>query len=350
VLVAGGGIIRSGAHREALELAEKFSIPVVSTLMGLGAVPSSHPSYLGLTGMHGHRAANHAVCNADLIIAAGSRFSDRVTGDRRQYLSGKKLIHIDVDRSEVSKNVIATIGLVGDIKELLTMLCDAGQAGDTGEWWQTIRDWRRQYPVNYETGRLNAPWIMRQISQQAAGEQVVFATDVGQHQMWAAQHLSVDAPGTWLTSGGLGAMGFGLPAAMGAQVAAPDKRVVLIAGDGGFKMTAMELYTIATYKLPVISVIIDNRCLGMVRQWQQLFFRERYSSSLAPREMDFVGHAGACGVPARRVSTPEDFAATFAEALASRGPMVIVADIATGDLVTPMIAPGAPLDQYVDIE
>ena len=350
VMVIGGGVTRGEASGEVRQLAEKYQLPVVSTLMGLGGLPASHPQFLGLTGMHGHKAANNAICGADLIIAVGSRFSDRVTGDRQRYLAGKTLIHIDIDRSEVGKNVAALFGLVGDMKVLLALLREAGEPGQLEDWWQTIAAWRRQFAETYDSERLTAPWMMRQISEQVAGQSVIFASDVGQHQMWAAQHLAIESPGTWLTSGGLGAMGFGLPAAMGAQVAVPDSRTVVIAGDGGFKMTAMELLTIATYNLPVISVVIDNHCLGMVRQWQQLFYSERYSSSLAPREMDFVGQARSCGVEGVRVSTPEEFKQAFAAAWLIRKPMVIVADIATGDLVTPMIAPGAPLNEYVEIE
>ncbi|MDR3562313.1 MAG: biosynthetic-type acetolactate synthase large subunit [Negativicutes bacterium] len=350
VLVIGGGVTRGGASEAVRLLAEKYRLPVVSTLMGLGGLPASHPQFLGLTGMHGHKAANHAVCKSDLIIAVGSRFSDRVTGDRQKYLTGKTLIHIDIDRSEVGKNVDALIGLVGELRCLLNLLSDAGSPQNLEEWWQTIAGWRREFADQCDDQQLTAPWMMREISRQVAGKQVVFATDVGQHQMWAAQHLAVDRPGSWLTSGGLGTMGFGLPAAMGAQVALPDARAILIAGDGGFKMTAMELFTIATYNLPVISIIVNNRCLGMVRQWQQLFFRERYSASLAQGEMNFVAQAQACGVAATRATTPDQFRQAFADAWSEGKPAVIVADVAMNDLVTPMIAPGAPLDQYVAIE
>ncbi|MDR3588607.1 MAG: biosynthetic-type acetolactate synthase large subunit [Negativicutes bacterium] len=349
VMVIGGGVTRGGASGEARQLAEKYRLPVVSTLMGLGGLPANHPQFLGLTGMHGHKAANNAVVNADLIIAIGSRFSDRVTGDRHRYLEGKTLIHIDIDRSEVGKNVAALIGLVGELPVLLALLRDAGEPGCLDQWWQTIESWRRQLASPDRGERLTAPWIMGEISRQVAGQPVIFASDVGQHQMWAAQHLAIDAPGTWLTSGGLGAMGFGLPAAMGAQIAAPGSRVVAIAGDGGFKMTAMELYTIATYNLPVIAVVIDNRCLGMVRQWQQLFYKGRYSASLVPRPMDFVGQARSCGVDGCQTGTPDGFRQAFAAAWSDKKPMVIVADIAQGDLVDPMIAPGASLDEYVEM-
>ncbi|MDT8903473.1 biosynthetic-type acetolactate synthase large subunit [Anaeroselena agilis] len=350
VLVLGGGVIRGQASHEAALLAEKLGLPVVGTLMGLGALPSNHPQWLGLTGMHGHVAANRAVHEADLVIAAGSRFSDRVTGDPKRYPAGKTFIHLDIDRSEIGKNVASHIALIGELGPLLASLAARAAAGDIAAWTAAVAAWRAEYRADYSAERLNAPWIMNEISRQAAGQPVVFATDVGQHQMWAAQHLSVDAPSTWLTSGGLGCMGFGLPAALGAQVAAPGHRVVLVAGDGGFKMTGMELHTLAAYNLPVIAVVLDNRCLGMVRQWQQLFYRERYSASIAPRELDFAAFAEVCGVPGRKVATPAEFTAAFAAAWQAGGPAVIAADIATKDIVTPMIAPGAALNEFVNVK
>jgi acetolactate synthase I/II/III large subunit len=349
VIVIGGGVVRGGAAEEARQVAEKYRLPVVSTLMGLGAFSAFHPQYLGLTGMHGNKSANSAVAGADLIIAVGSRFNDRVTGDLESYQADKTIIHIDVDPSEVGKNVKTAIGLIGEFKQLLMLLREAGEPGETEEWWQEIAIWRQNFAVSYNAERLTAPWLMRHISDNTIGQPVMFVTDVGQHQMWAAQHLQVAEPGSWITSGGLGAMGFGLPAAMGAQVGRPDSRAILFVGDGGFKMTAMELYTIASHDLPIIVIIINNRCLGLVRQWQQLFFNKRYSASLLPRELDFVGHARALGVAACRATTPDEFTKAFAEAWIKRQPRVIIADVAVDDLVSPMISPGAALDQYVDI-
>ncbi|MBP2653992.1 MAG: acetolactate synthase, large subunit, biosynthetic type [Firmicutes bacterium] len=349
VMVIGGGVVRGGASKEVRQVVEKYRLPVVSTLMGLGAFPASHPQYLGLTGMHGHKPANNAVAGADLIIAAGSRFNDRVTGDLERYQANKMIIHIDIDPSEVGKNVKAAIGLIGEFKQLFKLLIEMGNPGETKEWWQEIAVWRQNFTLNYNAERLTAPWLIRHIADNTIGQPVMFVTDVGQHQMWAAQHLKIDDPGSWLTSGGLGAMGFGLPAAMGAQAGRPDSRAILFVGDGGFKMTAMELYTIATYDLPVIVIIINNRCLGLVRQWQQLFFNKRYSASLLPREIDFVGHSRALGVEACRTTTPDEFSKAWAEAWGKRQPRVIIADVAGDDLVSPMIVPGAALDQYVDI-
>lgn len=350
VLVLGGGVIRGKASEHVQLFIEKCGLPVVSTLMGLGGISSTHPQFLGLTGMHGHKVANNAIRHADLIIAIGSRFNDRVTGDRQKYLGGKTLIHIDVDQSEIGKNIRADIALVGELKKIVSLLVATCRPKKVSSWWERLGLWKREFKERYHTEYLNAPWMMQEISEQVKGQQVILVTDVGQHQMWAAQHLKIETSGTWLTSGGLGAMGFGLPAAMGAQLASPEKRAILIAGDGGFKMTAMELYTIAAYNIPVIAIIVDNGCLGMVRQWQQLFYEERYSSSLAARKMDFVGQARACGVEAEKVSTPGQFKKVFAAAWNKRSPIVIVAEIALSDMVTPMMAPGASIGEYVIIE
>ncbi len=350
VMVVGGGVIRGQAAAETRSLAEKLDLPVVSTLMGLGALPATHPQWLGLTGMHGHVAANRAVHEADLVIAVGSRFSDRVTGDPKRYPQGKTFIHLDIDRSEVDKNVASHIALVGELRPLLGQLADSCAAGDWEDWRRTVDAWRLEGRTDYRDDSLNPPWIMREIAAQTADRPTIFATDVGQHQMWAAQHLAIGSPGTWLTSGGLGTMGFGLPAAIGAQVAAPDRRVVVVAGDGGFKMTGMELYTVAAHNLPVITVIIDNGCLGMVRQWQQLFYGKRYSASICPRQMDFAGFAEVFGLPGRRVTTAGEFSQALAAALAAGGPAVIIAAIGGEELVTPMIAPGAGLNEFVHVK
>jgi acetolactate synthase-1/2/3 large subunit len=282
VIIVGGGVVVAEASAEVAALAEKLASPVVSTLMGLGAIPASHPLFLGLTGMHGHKPANNCIHDADLIIAVGSRFSDRVTGDRTKYAAGKTVIHIDVDPAEIDKNVAAGIGLTGDMKTLLSFLAERVAAGKSKPWWERIAAWQDDCRGAPAGDRLTAPSLFAEISAQTAGADCIFATDVGQHQMWAAQHLKIETPRTWLTSGGLGAMGFGLPAAMGAQFAAPGKRVIHIAGDGGFKMTGAELYTIAAHHLPIISVIVNNNGLGMIRQLQHAFFAKRYTACELP--------------------------------------------------------------------
>jgi acetolactate synthase-1/2/3 large subunit len=315
--------------------------------MGLGAFPGSHPLFLGLTGMHGHKIANYAVQSSDVLIAVGSRFSDRVTGNRTSYAAGKVVIHIDIDPAEIDKNVAAHIGLAGNMKDLLSRLLGRLEPGKTGEWRQLIA--AQQEPrQDCNRDRLSAAGIMQNIAEQTTGKPFLFATDVGQHQMWAAQGLTIENPRSWVTSGGLGAMGFGLPAAIGAQLAVPDKRVVHIAGDGGFKMTGAELYTAAVNDLPIISIIVNNSCLGMIRQLQSDYFQRRYMSCHLP-PVDFVSFARAFGVQAMSVETTAEFSRAFADAVFAHAPRVIVANVATQDMVTLMLASGAALDQYVDI-
>ncbi len=348
VIIVGGGAVASDTGPEVAALAGKIACPVVSTLMGLGAFPASHPFFLGLTGMHGHKTANNCIHDADLIIAVGSRFSDRVTGDRAKYAAGKTVIHIDVDPAEIDKNVVARIGITGDMKTILAMLIDRLVAAENPSWWQTIAAWQGENRLPPDGDKLTAPWLCGEIAAQTAGGDYIFATDVGQHQMWAAQYLKIETPRTWLTSGGLGAMGYGLPAAIGAQFAARDKRVIHIAGDGGFKMTGAELHTVATHRLPIISVIVDNGGLGMIRQLQHAFFDRRYTACELPG-VNFVAFAAAFGINAVRADTPAAFTAALAAALASPEPQVIVAAIPPADLVTPMVPPGAAINAYLDI-
>lgn len=349
VIHIGGGVIAAEVHNEVQSLAENGSIPIVSSLMGLGGVAQAHTCFLGLTGMHGHRIANAAVHNADLVIAIGSRFSDRVTGDRARYAADKKFIHIDVDPAEIDKNVAVHIGLTGDLKKILTMVNAAVRQGDTSAWWSIIRQWQVDFAIEEKKQQpLLSEWAMKHISQKTAGLPVVFVTDVGQHQMWAAQNLAIETPRSWITSGGLGTMGFGLPAAIGAQLACPEKRVIHLAGDGGFKMTGAELFTVATHSLPIITIIIDNSCLGMVRQLQKVYYPDRYSQSMIP-EMDFVTFAKAFTIEGTVVNTKRTFIKAFEKAYAEKKPYVIVIKIDQDDMVVPMIAPGATLDEYVSL-
>ncbi|MHC1760209.1 MAG: biosynthetic-type acetolactate synthase large subunit [Negativicutes bacterium] len=350
ILLCGGGIIRACASKKAAEFSQVAGIPAVSTLMGLGALPPSHPYYLGLTGMHGHKAANLAVAAADLVVAVGSRFSDRVTGDRLQYVKNKTIIHIDVDAAEMGKNVASSVTIVGDLLQSLSFLIDALQnqaKPDRTEWLKQVQQWQQENVTVPDPTSLNPAWIMNHMSEVTANQSIVWVTDVGQHQMWAAQHLQIQRPGTWLTSGGLGTMGFGLPAALGAQLSCPEQRTILLAGDGGFKMTGLELYTAAIENIPVICIILNNSALGMVRQWQHLFFNRRYSATILP-EFDFVGLARTCGVTGASTHTPEEFSAAFRQALQQASPCVIVANIAADCMVDPMVQPGQPVNQFVD--
>ncbi len=281
VFLVGGGAIHSNSSEEVRRFAKKTGMPVVNTLMGIGVFPGSDAQCLGLTGMHGHIAANMAVANADVLIVAGSRFSERVTGDRTRYVGKKTIIQLDIDPSEVDKNIMTALPLVGDMKENLDKLTKRVEKLDIEHWWHTIKAWNDTENRSSQKGDvLTAPWLMKELTRIFAGEETIFVTDVGQNQMWAALHLAVDSPRHHLTSGGCGTMGFGLPAALGAKIARPDAQVVQICGDGGFKMTGMELYTAMRENAPFITVVINNSCLGMVRQWQEIFYDKRYSSTL----------------------------------------------------------------------
>lgn len=348
VMLVGGGAIHSAAEKEVLAFAKKTGMPVVSTLMGLGVFPGSDEQALGLTGMHGHIASNMAVANADVLVVAGSRFSERVTGDRNRYVSKKTIIQLDIDPSEVDKNVMTALPLVGNLKDTLTLLTARVNKLQIKPWWESIRAWGDTEDQSAKKGdKLTAPWLMTELNRNFQGTDTIFVTDVGQNQMWAAQHLIVDEPRHHLTSGGCGTMGYGLPAAMGAKLARKEAQVVHIAGDGGFKMTGMELYTAVNEGLPLISIVINNSCLGMVRQWQEIFYDKRYSSTLLT-EFDFIAFARSCGADGIKATTCEEFKAALAEAKEAKKPFVIEAVIDQCDLVIPMVAPGAVLHDFVD--
>ncbi|MBP2640643.1 MAG: ilvG [Firmicutes bacterium] len=349
VMLVGGGIKAGQTWEEARKLADTIGIPAVSTLMGLGAFSVKDAGFLGMTGMHGHKTANWAVSEADVILGIGTRFNDRITSDCSKYVQGKTIIHLDVDPAEMSKNIPADIMIIGDLRQTLNTLNDLflqRPSVDFSAWRKKIANWRQEFPIEYKASQLNAPWMMKHMSENIAGKSVVWVTDVGQHQMWAAQHLQIGTPREWISPGGLGTMGFGLPAAIGAQIACPDKQTVLVVGDGGFKMTGMELYTAINAKLPLIVVIINNQALGMVRQWQELFFQQRYSATILSR-FDFVSFSHACGASAVEVFNPSEFSSAFEQALQSERAFVIVANVETGDLVDPMVSPGQSINQFV---
>lgn len=348
VMLVGGGAIHSAAEKEVLAFAKKTGMPVVSTLMGLGVFPGSDEQALGLTGMHGHIASNMAVANADVLVVAGSRFSERVTGDRNRYVSKKTIIQLDIDPSEVDKNVMTALPLVGNLKDTLTLLTERVNKLQIKPWWESIRAWEDTEDQSAKQGdKLTAPWLMTELNRNFQGTDTIFVTDVGQNQMWAAQHLVVDEPRHHITSGGCGTMGYGLPAAMGAKLARKEAQVVHIAGDGGFKMTGMELYTAVNEGLPLISIVINNSCLGMVRQWQEIFYDKRYSSTLLTA-FDFIAFARSCGADGIKATTCEEFKAALAKAKEAGKPFVIEAVIDQCELVIPMVAPGAVLHDFVD--
>ncbi len=347
VLMVGGGAVTSSVEKELIELAHRADLPVVSTLMGLGVYPGSDERAIGLTGMHGHMDCNLAVANADVLVVAGSRLSDRVTGDRNRYAGTKTIIQMDIDQSEIDKNVGVTLALNGDLKETLAKFLPLVKEGKHPEWWAQIKEWDKMEDRSVADGsRLTAPWVMTQLTKTFAEKDTVYVTDVGQNQMWAAQYLTIDKPRHHLTSGGCGTMGFGLPGAMGAAFAKPDSQIVHICGDGGFKMTGLEMFTASRENLPLISIVINNSCLGMVRQWQQLFYNERYSNTILT-EFDFVGFAKSCGADGRTVTTCEEFTAALAEAQNRTKPFLIEVRIEQSDLVEPMVAAGAVIYDFV---
>jgi len=341
VLYVGGGVITSGAHKEVRALAEKANLPTTMTLMGLGAFPGDHPLSLGMLGMHGTVYANYAVDQADLLIAVGARFDDRVTGDVKKFAPHAKVIHIDIDPAEIGKNVPADIPIVGDCKAVLEILVEKVREKREDEWLAQIEAWKQEYPLSYEEkeGVISPQRVIEEIYRVTEGDAICTA-DVGQHQMWLAPYYKVKEPRRHISSGGLGTMGFGFPAALGAALARPDLPVWAITGDGGFQMTSQELATAKTYKLPVKIAIINNFYLGMVRQWQELLYERRYSASDLHDNPDFVKLAEAYGVPALRCTKPEELRPTLEEAARIEGPVLIDIHVDEEANVFPMIPAG----------
>ena len=349
VLMVGGGAIQADCSWAIRELAGKTGMPVVSTLMGLGAFPGDHPQFLGMSGMHGQKAANLAVSNSDVIVVIGSRFSERVTGDRSRYVKSKKIIQFDIDPSEMDKNVTVALPIVANLANSMAALAaEVEVRPDISRWWEQITMWREKYAFK-DDGSFSPYWILAQINKFFREEEVIFVTDVGQNQMWAAQTLCVREPRTHITSGGSGTMGFSLPAAIGAKIAKPRARVVQIAGDGGFKMTGMELFTATNEDLPIISVVMNNRALGMVKQWQELFFDKRFSSTLL-ESFDFVKFAESCGARGRKAGNREEFLAALEEAKYARQPFLLELSISPDAMVEPMVAPGAAIDEFIEFK
>ena len=352
LIYAGGGVISSGAHEELLELSRNLSIPVTTTLTGMGGVPGDYEYFLGMPGMHGTYAANNSINESDLLIAIGVRFDDRVTGKLETFAPRAQVIHIDIDPAEIGKNVAAHIPIVGDIKLVLKELLKRLQSAeiqDTRPWRATVLGWKTSNPLRYrqEPGsRLKPQFVIEELYRLTGGEAIV-TTDVGQHQMWAAQYYQVKKPRTLISSGGLGTMGFGFPAAIGAQIAFPEKQVICIAGDGSFQMNSQELATAVYYKLPVKVAIINNQCLGMVRQWQKFFYEGRYAHSSLAGSPDFVKLAEAYGASGFRVTRPEEVAVTIETALKTPGPVVIDFQVDPEENVLPMVAPNTSIVEMI---
>ena len=346
-IFVGGGAILSGASEELYTFAKKVDAPVTDSLMGKGAFPGTDPLYTGMLGMHGTKTSNYGVSECDLLIVIGARFSDRVTGNAQKFAQNAKIIQIDVDVAEMNKNVMISAGVVGDIKVVLDRLNERLEQQDHAEWVTKIQEYKEKYPLVYHKDVLSGPFVVEEIYRQTKGEAII-STEVGQHQMWAAQFYKYTKPRTFLTSGGLGTMGYGLGAALGAKSGREDKVVVNIAGDGCFRMNMNEIATAVRHNIPVIQVVINNHVLGMVRQWQNLFYGQRYSATVLNDAVDFVKLAEAMGAEGIRATTQEEFKSAFEKAMNLGGPVVIDCQIDSDDKVWPMVAPGAAISEAFD--
>ncbi|HEY2283507.1 MAG TPA: biosynthetic-type acetolactate synthase large subunit [Solirubrobacteraceae bacterium] len=354
VIYAGGGVVNADASAELIELAACDRFPVTCTLMGLGAFPAPHEQWLGMLGMHGTRAANYAMDEADLICAVGARFDDRITGKLSEFAPKAKFIHIDIDPAEISKNVPAHIPIVGDAKQVLGKLAIeyralSADSARLSDWWQRIEGWKAKYPLGYEDSSDNEikPQFMIQALYKATGGEAIVSSDVGQHQMWTAQYYDFPAPRRWINSGGLGTMGFGLPAAMGAAVGCPDRLVCCVAGDGSVQMNAQELATCAQEKIPIKVFIMNNGYLGMVRQWQELFWDGKYSHVETGEFPDFVKLAEAYGATGMRFEDKTTLVEDMKRAIATDGPVFVDVRVTREENTYPMIPAGQAAREMV---
>ena len=343
----GGGAVISGAYQEVREFAAKMDTPVCDTLMGKGVYDGHDACYTGMIGMHGTKASNFGVSECDLLIALGARFSDRVVGNPKKFAENAKVLHIDIDAAEINKNIKTDASLVGDLKEVLGRINGQLEQQEHKEWMQHIMQLKEQYPLSYDEPLLSCPYIMEEIDRVTKGDAVI-TTDVGQHQMWAAQFYKYSGPRTLLTSGGLGTMGYGLGACIGAKMGRPDKICINIAGDGCFRMNMNELATASRYNIPIIQVVINNHVLGMVRQWQTLFYGKRYSQTVLDDGVDFCKVAEGLGCEAIKVTKKEEVAPAVERAIAMKKPVLLDCIIPEDDKVFPMVPAGAPISEAFD--
>ena len=348
-IFVGGGAILSNASEELRDFVHKIDAPVADSLMGKGAFPGTDPLYTGMLGMHGTKTSNYCVSHCDLLVVVGARFSDRVTGNASKFASHAKILQIDIDPAEIDKNIMTDASIHGDIKDVLQALNGCLDKQSHPEWKAEIAQYQERNPLTYHPDVLTGPFAIEEIYRQTNGEAVI-TTEVGQNQMWAAQFYKYTQPRTFLTSGGLGTMGYGLGASLGAKMGVPDKTVVNIAGDGCFRMNMNEIATAARYNIPIIQVVLNNHVLGMVRQWQSLFYGQRYSATVLDDAVDFVKLAEAMGAVGMRATTQEEFKNVFAKALHTGRPVVIDCVIDSDEKVWPMVAPGAAITETFNEE
>lgn len=352
VILAGAGVLLGKASTELKAFAEKHQLPVTNTLLGLGSFPGDHPLFLGMAGMHGTYTANMALYDCDLLINIGARFDDRLTGNLSQFAPHAKVAHIDIDPAEIGKNVVTQIPIVADAKKALSELnVQEFDAPDHQDWLVTLADNKKDYPLWYKNSRqdISPQWLIEAIHKVTKGEAIV-TTDVGQHQMWAAHYYPQKNPNNWVTSGGLGTMGFGFPAAIGAQLAAPNQTVVAIVGDGGFQMTLQELGVLQERGLPIKIIIVNNGALGMVRQWQEVFYEKRFSESLLHTQPDFVKLAESYHIRSLKIENKEDLIAALPEFFAYDGPALMDCRVLQQENVYPMVAPGKGLHEMIGVK
>ncbi len=347
VVFLGGGAVISNASKEIKELVDLIDAPVTDTLMGKGAFDGTDPRYMGMLGMHGTKIANLSVTECDLLITIGVRFSDRVIGNAKRFARNAKIVQIDVDPAEINKNIVVNASVIGDVTEVLKRLLPKIEKAEHAEWMAHIKDLQERFPLKYDEGKLTGPAVIEEIYRKTEGDAII-VTEVGQHQMWAAQYYKYSRPHQLLTSGGLGTMGYGLGAALGAKSGCPDQTVINIAGDGCFRMNMNELATASRYNIPVIEVVINNHVLGMVRQWQTLFYGQRYSHTVLNDAVDFVKLAEAMGVKAYRVTEKDQLSEVLDEAIKAGRPVLIECVIDQDDKVFPMVPAGHAIDEAFD--